>query len=110
MLPDLLQSPVTDPTSIYRYRDGLYAVDMLTAAICELDLFSWLAENPSDKTAICRALKLHERPADVMLTLFTAMGHLQNQDGVFSLTETAREHLVKSSPWFIGPYFASVKE
>ena len=45
-----------------------------------------------------------------MLTLFTAMGHLRNDGGVFSLTELAREHLVKSSPWFIGPYFASVKE
>lgn len=110
MFPDLLRQPATDPTSIYRYRDGLYAVDLLTAALCHLDLFSWLAEHPADKPAICRALDLRERPADVMLTLFTAMGHLQNEGGIFSLTETAREHLVKTSPWFIGPYFASVKE
>jgi hypothetical protein len=110
MFPDLLRQPATDPTSIYRYRDGLYAVDLLTAAICHLDLFSWLAENPADKATICRALDLRDRPADVMLTLFTAMGHLQNEGGIFSLTAMAREHLVKSSPWFIGPYFASVKE
>ncbi len=110
MPPDLLLQPETDPTSIYRYRDGLYAVDLLTAAICHLDLFSWLAEHPADKKTICRALDLHERPADVMLTLFTAMGHLQNAGGIFSLTKMAREHLVKSSPWFIGPYFASVRE
>lgn len=110
MPPDLLRQPETDPTSIYRYRDGLYAVDMLTAAICHLDFFSWLAEHPADKAAICRALDLRERPADVMLTLFTAMGHLQNDGGTFSLTKQAREHLVKSSPWFIGPYFASVRE
>jgi hypothetical protein len=110
MVFDLLRQPATDPTSIYRYRDGLYAVDLLTAAICHLDFFSWLAEHPSDKADICRALGLHDRPADVMLTLFTAMGHLRQENGIFSLTETAREHLVKSSPWFIGPYFASVKE
>jgi len=110
MFPDLLLQPETDPTSIYRYRDGLYAVDVLTAAICHLDLFSWLAEHPADKTTICRALDLRERPADVMLTLFTAMSHLQNEGGIFSLTKMAREHLVKSSPWFIGPYFASVRE
>jgi len=110
MFPDLLRQPETDPTSIYRYRDGLYAVDMLSAAICHLDFFSWLAEHPADKATICAALDLCERPADVMLTLFTAMGHLQNNGGIFSLTPMAEEHLVKTSPWFIGPYFASVKE
>jgi hypothetical protein len=107
---NFLTQPDTDPTSIYRQRDGLYAVDMLTAAICHLDLFSRLAEQPADLPSICRALDLRERPADVMLTLLTAMGLLQNHAGVFSLTAMAREHLVKSSPWFIGPYFASVKE
>jgi SAM-dependent methyltransferase len=85
-------------------------VDLLTAAISHLDLFSWLAEHPADKATICRVLDLRERPADVMLTLFTAMGHLQNEGGIFSLTKMGREHLVKSSPWFIGPYFGSVKE
>lgn len=107
---NFLAHPETDPTSIYRYRDGLYAVDMLTTAICQLDLFSRLAEQPADLANLCHALDLRERPADVMLTLLTAMGLLQNSAGVFSLTTLAREHLVKSSPWFIGPYFASVKE
>jgi hypothetical protein len=83
---------------------------MLTAALCHLDLFSRLAEQPADLPSICRALDLRERPTDVMLTLLTAMGLLQNSGGVFSLTMMAREHLTKSSPWFIGPYFASVKE
>ena len=107
---NFLTQPDTDPTSIYRQRDGLYAVDMLTAALCHLDLFTRLAEQPADLPDICRALDLRERPADVMLTLLTAMGLLQNNGGVFSLTIMAREHLVQSSPWFIGPYFASVKE
>jgi len=83
---------------------------MLTAALCDLDLFSRLAEQPADLPALCRALDLSPRPADVMLTLLTAMGLLQNNRGVFSLTAMAREHLVKSSPWFIGPYFASIQE
>jgi SAM-dependent methyltransferase len=107
---DLLQSPSTDPTSIYRYRDGLYASDLLTAAISHLDLFTWLNEHPSDLTAICRALDLRERPTDVMLTLFTAMALLRSENEIFSLTPLACEHLVKTSQWFIGPYFDSVKE
>jgi len=107
---DLLRQPLTDPTSIYRYRDGLYASDLLTAAICHLDLFNWLNAHPSDQQTICRALGLQARPVDVMLTLFSAMGLVQRRGEVVSLTPLAQEHLVKSSPWCIAPYFASVKE
>lgn len=109
---DLLQTPATDPTSIYRYRDGLYAVDLLTAAISHLNFFSWLHEhgNSADLSTICRELNLRERPADVMLALFAAMGLLRKEDERFSLTELAREHVVSSSPWNIGPYFDSTKD
>jgi hypothetical protein len=107
---NFLASPGTDPTSIYRQRDGLYAVDMLTAALCHLDLFSRLAEQPSDLPSLCRALDVRERPADVMLTLLTAMDLLQNNGGVFSLTKMSREFLLPTSPWFMGPYFATAKE
>lgn len=107
---DLLRHPLTDPTSIYRYRDGLYAADLLTAAICHLDFFNWLGEHPTDQQTICRSLGLHERPVDVMTTLFTAMGLVQRKGGIVALTDLAQEHLLKSSPWCIAPYFASVKE
>ncbi len=107
---DLLRHPLTDPTSVYRYRDGLYAVDLLTAAICHLDFFNWLKEHPTDQETICRSLGLQERPVDVMLTLFTAMGLLQREAEIISLTSLAQEHLLKSSPWCIAPYFASIKE
>ncbi|HEY3861865.1 MAG TPA: methyltransferase [Verrucomicrobiae bacterium] len=107
---NFLDQPETDPTSIYRQRDGLYAVDMLTAAICHLDLFSRLAAQPADLPALCQALGIRPRPADVMLTLMTAMGLLRREEGIFFVTPAAREHLLASSPWFIGPYFASVKD
>jgi hypothetical protein len=107
---DLTSQPRTDPTSIYRYRDGLYAVDLLTAAICEFDLFSWLSGNPATLQAICRHFGIAERPADVMLTLFTAMELLRREGEVFYVTELAREHLVSSSPWFLGPYYAALKD
>lgn len=107
---ELTRFPETDPLEIYRYRDGLYAVDLLTAAITEFDFFTWLAARPSDLPSICRALGLAERPVDVMLSLFTANGFVQCAGGVFSVTATAREHLVSTSPWFIGPYYGSLKE
>ena len=106
----LTLEPKTDPTSLYRYRDGLYAADLLATAIVRLDLFSWLNDHPSDQAAICRALKIQDRPTDVMLTLFVAMGFLEREKGIFKLTELAREHLVKTSSWFIGPYYASLKD
>lgn len=106
---DLTRAPQTDPLSIYRFRDGMYAADLLTAAIAHLDFFSWLADHPADTAAICRHFATHERPTDVMLTLFAAMGLVErDHQGAFHLTALAREHLVKSSPWFIGPYYASL--
>jgi hypothetical protein len=107
---NLLETPSTDPTPIYRYRDGLYAADLLTAALVHLDLFSWLERRPATIQTLCEALQIQSRPTDVMLTLFTAMGLMQSRDGVFELTPLGREHLVQSSAWNIEPYFASLKE
>ena len=107
---DLTRTPQTDPLEIYRYRDGLYAADLLTAAVCEFDFFTWLAAHPADKATICRDLGLQERPVDVMLTLFAADGFVRCESGVFSPTLLAREHLVSSSPFFLGPYYASLKD
>ena len=45
-----------------------------------------------------------------MLTLFAADGFVRCESGVFSPTLLAREHLVSSSPFFLGPYYASLKD
>jgi len=109
-MDDLTRVPATDPTELFRVRDGLYGPEMLGAAVIGLDLFTWLAKAPSDAIAICSALGLAERPADVMLTLFCAMGLLENRAGVFDVTEKAREFLVRDSPWFLGPFYSSFAE
>ncbi|MBX7123954.1 MAG: hypothetical protein K1X42_17645 [Opitutaceae bacterium] len=108
---DFTQPPLTDPIEVYRYRDGLYASDLVTAALTEFDLFTWLSEYPSDLPTLCGELGIVERPADVMLTLFTANGWLtRSSEGFYETTATAREHLVRTSPWFLGPYYASLKD
>lgn len=106
---DLTSVPQTNPVDLYRVRDAMYAPDMLVAALVHLDLFSWLADRPSTKAEICSGLGITDRPTDVMLTLFAAMGLLEERQNVFHLTTVAREHLVKGSAWFLEPYFASVK-
>ena len=106
----LARFPVSDPTRIYRYRDGLYAADLLTAAIVHLDLLSWLAEHPTDFEGLCRAFDLKERPADVLVTLLAATGLAERRDGQIHATLLAREHLTGASPFNITSYFASLKD
>lgn len=107
---DLTGLPLTDPSAILQQRDGIYATDLLIAGVCWLDVFTWLDAHPCDLPELCRALRIVERPADVMLTLFTALGLVQKIDGAFLVTEVAREHLVSSSPRFLGPYLAALKD
>jgi SAM-dependent methyltransferase len=109
-LAHLLAEPATDPTSIYRYRDGIVASDLLGAAIAHLDFFTWLADHASTLGAICAHFETHPRPTDVMMTLFTAMGLVTQAGGCFHLTLRGREHLVVGSQWNLGPYFISMKD
>ncbi len=106
----LLHEPATDPTPLYRMRDGIYGVDLLAAAIAHLDLFTWLADHPSTLGAICAHFQIHTRPADVMMTLCTSMGLTTQSGGVFHLSLRAREHLVSGSPWNLAPYYAALKD
>lgn len=102
-----LQSPKCDPSELLRYRDGLYGGELLGAAIAGFDLFSRLAKRPMKQRTICTSLRLAQRPVDVMFTLFSAMGLVQDIDGKYHVTKTARQFLVAESPWFLGSYFAS---
>jgi acetylserotonin N-methyltransferase len=106
----LLEEPVSDPLPLYRYRDGIAAVDLLAVGIAHLDFFTWLAEYPATPGAICAHLGIHPRPADVMLTLFTAQGLITQSGGCFHLTLRAREHLTAGSRWNLAPYYASMKD
>ncbi len=109
-LSQLLIEPASDPTPIYRMRDGIYAVDLLAAAIAHLDLYTWLSDHPSTLGAICVQFGIHPRPADVLMSLSTATGLTTMAGGVFHLTLRAREHLVGGSPWNLGPYYASLRD
>jgi acetylserotonin N-methyltransferase len=102
--------PTTDPTEIYRSRDDLYATDMLIAALKGLDLFTWLDAHPGTTDHIAGHYGVHRRPVDVMTTLFVAMDLLARDGETLRLTDTAREHLVATSPWYVGAYFPKVTD
>jgi len=104
-MPDPLTAvPQSDPTLLYRYRDTMYAADMLIVGL-HLDLFTRLASQPKTMDEICAGFDITPRPTDVMLTLFSAMALLERSGDRYQLTATGREHLVKGSPWYLGPYY-----
>ncbi|WP_395743238.1 methyltransferase [Prosthecobacter sp.] len=109
MMHDLTSAPTTDPTSIYRYRDCLYAADMVTAAL-SVDFFTWLSGNPSSLEGICGHFGFTERPCDTMMTLFAANGWVKNEGGAFHTTEVVREFLCAGTVWEVRPYFASLHD
>src|SRR5262245_19861371 len=69
---DLTRGPLTDPSPFYHSRDQLYADDMFIAAVNGFDFFTWLDAHPSSIQEIARRFGFHERPVDVMTTLFVA--------------------------------------
>jgi 3-hydroxy-5-methyl-1-naphthoate 3-O-methyltransferase len=109
----LTDAPATDPALLYRGRDELYAEDMLIAAVKGFDFFTVLAGLESQVGGIdeiARHFGFHPRPVDVMTTQFVARGLLEREGDRLRLTATAREHLVASSPWFLGPYFPKLTD
>jgi SAM-dependent methyltransferase len=89
------RTPVPDPTPLYRLRDGVYAPDLLVAAVAEFDLFSVVAaDGPLAVAALCSRLGLSPRPADVMVTYLAALGLLERlPGGGVRATRLARAHL-----------------
>jgi 3-hydroxy-5-methyl-1-naphthoate 3-O-methyltransferase len=110
VLHDLRRAPRTDPILLYRSRDEIYALDMLVAAVAGLDFFTGIDTGPRTVEDIARHFALHHRPVDVMTTLFVAQGLLARDGATLRLTETAREHLLASSPWFLGPYLPKLAD
>jgi hypothetical protein len=107
----LNQFPATDPGGILELRDRQFAAELIAAALLHLDLFTWLEANPGLSVGeISDRLDIKQRPADVMLTLCQAYGFVTGHPDEVDLTQMGREHLVKGSPWFLGPYFVPVRD
>jgi predicted O-methyltransferase YrrM len=103
---------VTDPTMLYRLREGVYAPDLLIVAIAELDLFTVLHEHDAlDGQRLCEELELDARAADVMVTYLAALGLLERGDsGQIRASQIAVDHLIGGSPHDLRAYFAGLRE
>jgi predicted O-methyltransferase YrrM len=109
MPANILHLPGTSPEQIIGLRESAFAADLFITAVSHFDFFSRLNKAPSGIDAICSDLNIQPRPADVMLTLFKAYGFITEKDGIFSLTDIARDYLIKQSDFDLSSYVSSLK-
>ena len=98
-----------DPAQLLRYRDSIYASDLLVCAISYLDFFTCLSDAPKTFDEICRNLEIKSRPADVMVSLFLSMGLLKKVEDAYRLTDLPVQYLVSHNPASLVPYYSSLK-
>jgi SAM-dependent methyltransferase len=110
MLTDLGPTLADAAASLLAERDGIYAADLLVAAVSGLDFFTWLSGHPSDVEGICAEFGLDPRAADVMCTLFRSMGLVSADRGQLTTTEAAQAFLVAASQHDMRAYFSSLAE
>ena len=112
MTHPLTDAPTSEPTLLLRYRDRQYAADLIAAALLEFDLFTWIDSCGEVTTAeVLQNFAIHPRPTDVLLTLCRSMDLIETSAGdTHRLTTTGREHLVRTSPWFLGPYYMPIAD
>jgi 3-hydroxy-5-methyl-1-naphthoate 3-O-methyltransferase len=99
--------PPTDPATLYRHRDAVCVTDALVAAVAGLDLLTEISKSPATVPDLARRLGVAERPLDVIVTLLRALGWVEGTTAL-ACTPIARDHLVKGSPFYIAPYYASL--
>jgi SAM-dependent methyltransferase len=98
-----------DPSRLLRYRDSIYATDLLVCAIIHFDFFTFLKTGPRTFDEICDKMKIQPRPADVLLSLLASMELVEVHDHRFALTDLSAAYLVSDSPNSLVPYYASLK-
>lgn len=98
-----------DPSRLLRYRDSIYAADLLVCAIAYYDFFTFLNTRPRTFNEICNKMKFQPRPADVLLSLLLSMELVERYDQRFALTDLSATYLVSNSPNSLVPYYASLK-
>ena len=107
-----IDPPQSDPALVLRPRDRQFAADMLAVAILGFDLFRVIEERRGmSENGLRDQFGFAARPLDVLLTLCRASGFIRTDDGgVCRLTRCGSEHLVSSSPWFLGPYYEPIRD
>ena len=94
-----------DPSRLLRYRDSIYASDLLVCAIAYFDFFTFLKEGPRTFDEICDKMRIQPRPADVLLSLLLSKELVETHDNRYALTDLSAMYLVSNGPDTLVPYY-----
>lgn len=75
----------------------------------ELGLFAFLDANPSATPTIAERFELSERACEALINLLCALGFLAKRNGLFHISELARNYLLPDSPYYWGGVLHTVK-
>jgi hypothetical protein len=96
------QQELPSPVPLMALSTGFWAFKTLAAAH-ELDLFSRLSGGASTTSLeLARALGIHPRPAEMLLTGCAALGLLEKADGRYRNSPMSEESLVRGKPHSFG--------
>jgi hypothetical protein len=98
-----------DPSRLLRYRDSIYASDLLICAVAYFDFFTFLNEGPKTFDEICDNMRIQPRPADVLVSLLVSMELIESREHGYGLTDLSATYLVSNSPDSLVPYYTSLK-
>ncbi|MBI5666061.1 MAG: methyltransferase [Nitrospirae bacterium] len=99
-----ITKPASDDRLLYDIVMGIYGYQAVLLAH-SIGLFSLLSERSRSLKDICEGLRIAARPAETMLLASRALGLLNYQDGMYSLTQVAEQYLVEGSPTYFGTFF-----
>jgi 3-hydroxy-5-methyl-1-naphthoate 3-O-methyltransferase len=103
-------SPHNGPGRLLRYRDSIYASDLLVCAIACFDFFTFLNEGPRTFDEICDKMQIQSRPADVLVSLLVSMELIEVCEHRYGLTDLSATYLVSDSPDSLAPYYGSLRD
>jgi hypothetical protein len=99
----VLEPPTCDDRLLWDIFASRFFLPALAVAD-ELGLFTILAKSPATPEQLIQYIPLSERGAEVLLGLLASLGFVTQRLGRFHVTETARNYLLPSSPYYYGPF------
>lgn len=79
-----------------------HAEARIVQTACELKIFDAIESAPRSAAAIATKLRLNAAALELLLNALTALGLLEKHQSEFSLTQTSRRHLLRTSPYYVG--------
>src|SRR5437764_2491635 len=91
------------PIPLMQMATAFWAFKTLSTAV-EMDLFTHLATSPMAASETAQWFRIHERPAEMLLTGCAGLGLLGKENGRYSNTPLANKFLVRGSRYYFGGF------